>query len=104
MPCAAIMAVFVGFAVFLIPVYFGYVRHRPPAVFIPESVAAENLSPDQRWQATPQSRLAYLLDLRAKQEKQLGSYAWLDQKTGVVQLPIDRAMDLVVQQYGSRQP
>jgi hypothetical protein len=37
----------------------------------------------------------------AKQQKQAASYAWVDRKAGVVQLPIDRAMELVVQQYGA---
>ena len=40
--------------------------------------------------------------LRAKQEKQLASYAWVDQKSGVVQLPIDRAMALTAQGYGAQ--
>jgi hypothetical protein len=32
-----------------------------------------------------------------KQNKVLGSYDWVDQKNGVVRIPIDRAMDLVAQ-------
>ena len=100
----AILAVLAGFALFLLPLYWLYVRHRPARLFIPESVAAEKLSADQAWQATPESRLAYLRDLRQRQEKQLASYAWVDRKAGVVQLPIDRAMELVIAQYGSKQP
>jgi hypothetical protein len=101
---ATIVVVFIGFALFLIPVDLIYVRHRPPPLFIPESAPAEHLSSDQAWQATPQSRLAYLHELRAGQEKQLIHYGWGDQKNGVVQLPIDLAMDLVVKQYGGSQP
>jgi hypothetical protein len=101
---ATVAVVLLGFALFLLPLYLIYVRHRPGRLFIPESAAAEKLSADQAWQATPGSRLAYLDDLRARQEKQLGSYAWIDRKAGVVQLPIDRAMELVVRQYGNKQP
>ncbi|MGA3091825.1 MAG: hypothetical protein ABSD75_24720 [Terriglobales bacterium] len=32
------------------------------------------------------------------QENQLNSYGWVDQKAGVVHIPIDRAMELIVQQ------
>lgn len=101
---AAIGVILLGFALFLAPAYWVYVKHRPARLFIPESAPAEKLSSDQAWQATADSRLAYLRDLRERQEKQLGSYAWVDQKAGVVQLPIDQAMKLVAQQYGSQQP
>ena len=32
-----------------------------------------------------------------QRERGLGSYDWVDQKNGVVRIPIDRAMDLVAQ-------
>lgn len=35
-------------------------------------------------------------EYREKQEQLLKSYGWVDQKAGVVRLPIDRAMDLVM--------
>ncbi len=93
-----------GLGLFLLPIYWIYVKQRPGRLFIPESAPAEKLAADQAWQATAEARRDYLLDLRGRQEKQLSSYAWVDRKAGVVQLPIDRAMDLVVQQYGKKQP
>lgn len=36
-------------------------------------------------------------DLRLKEEKTLYSYGWVDEKAGTVHIPIDRAMDLLVQ-------
>ncbi len=36
-------------------------------------------------------------DLLSKQDAQLNSYGWIDQKTGVVHIPIDRAIDLLLQ-------
>ncbi len=89
-----ILAIFGCFALFLILVKLAYTPH-PPA-YIPEDEVAEKLTQDQQWNATPEARRAYLSDLRARQEKQATSYGWVDQKTGIVQLPIDRAMELVV--------
>lgn len=101
---AALFAAAVGFALFLVPLYYGYVRHRPTVWYIPESGPAERLDPADAWQATPAGRLAYLEDLRASQEKQLQSYAWVDRQRGIVQIPIDEAMRIVVREYGPKQP
>jgi hypothetical protein len=38
-----------------------------------------------------------LLRFRAEQEKALGSYAWENRAAGAVRVPIDRAMELLVQ-------
>lgn len=99
---AAIIAIFIGFGLFLILVKLAYVPH-PPA-YIPETEVPDKLAADQQWQATPRARLAYLHELRSEHEKQLQSYGWVDRKAGVVQIPIDRAMDLVVQKYGQSKP
>jgi len=95
-----ILAILGCFALFFILVWLAYVP-RPPA-YIPETEVAEKLSDDQQWQATPQSREAYLVELRAQHEKQATSYGWVDQKAGIVQLPVDRAMELIVDQYGAK--
>ncbi len=34
---------------------------------------------------------------RLEEEQKLHSYGWVDQKTGVVRIPIDRAMELIAQ-------
>ncbi|MBZ5670102.1 MAG: hypothetical protein LAO04_10270 [Acidobacteriia bacterium] len=34
---------------------------------------------------------------RVKEEQRLNSYGWVDEKTGVVRIPIERAMELMVQ-------
>jgi len=94
----AIVAILACFALFLVPVRILYLRHLPPA---PQNESPEQLSKDLQWKATPESRREYLAELLAKQQKQAGAYAWVDRKAGVVQLPIDRAMELVVQQYGA---
>jgi hypothetical protein len=41
-----------------------------------------------------------LVDYRREQADLLGSYEWVDQENGVVQLPIERAMELVAEEEG----
>lgn len=36
--------------------------------------------------------------LRSQQQEQLNTYRWIDQKTGVVGIPIDRAMEIIVRE------
>jgi len=38
-----------------------------------------------------------LNDIRTNEEKELNSYGWVDERAGTVHIPIERAMDLVVQ-------
>ena len=41
-------------------------------------------------------RLKTLQDLRMEDEKKLNHYAWADEKKGIVQIPIDRAEEIVM--------
>ncbi|MBI5689458.1 MAG: hypothetical protein HZC55_05120 [Verrucomicrobia bacterium] len=88
----------VVFAAFLVVVRYLYT----PAAEAPYNAAAENLPKDMEWRATAELRRKALAELRAKETKQAASYAWIDQKAGVVQLPLDRAMDLTVQHYQAK--
>ncbi|HEY3898125.1 MAG TPA: hypothetical protein VGM54_05900 [Chthoniobacter sp.] len=49
--------------------------------------------PEPRLQVAPQVDLA---TLRAHEDEELKTYGWVDRKVGVVRIPIDRAMDLLV--------
>jgi len=49
--------------------------------------------PAPRLQVAPEVDLA---TLRAREDAELNSYGWLDRKAGIVRLPIERAMDLLV--------
>jgi len=51
---------------------------------------------------TPDERKALLLDHRAKEHEALTTYGWIDQKAGVVRLPIDRAIELTVQEHAKK--
>jgi hypothetical protein len=53
---------------------------------------APKLPPEPRLQATPKQ---YIKDLKAAEESQITSYGWVDQKNGIVRIPIDVAIDAV---------
>jgi len=75
-------------------VFHYFVTHQslgPPASPF-ENVRA--LPPRPVLQVTPARDLHQYLD---RQKAVLNSYGWVDQKAGVVRIPIDRAMDLLLQ-------
>jgi hypothetical protein len=94
---AAVAAVFVLLSLFWVLAVLVYVPRRPPA---PQNEAPEKLPKELAWKATPAARRAHLADLRQKEAAEAGSYGWLDQKAGVVRLPISRAMELVAAEHG----
>ncbi|HEY1764580.1 MAG TPA: hypothetical protein VGF85_06630 [Opitutaceae bacterium] len=94
----AVIAIFVLLSPFWWVADKAYLHHRPPA---PQNQAPENLPKDLAWRATPADRRAYLADLREKHARQADSYGWIDKKAGVVQLPIERAMELIVKENAS---
>lgn len=77
-------------------------RYYEPSAVAPQNASAENLPKDLAWKATPATRKQALVELREKQAKQAVTYGWVDQKAGVIQLPIDRAMQLTAEQYGQK--
>jgi hypothetical protein len=90
-------------AIFILLSLFGVLAEKvylPGRAAAPQNETPDNLPKDMAWKATPASRRAYLADLRKKQAEQGADYGWVDQKAGVVQLPIARAMVLIVQENG----
>ena len=53
---------------------------------------------------TAQVRLKNLADLNAENQKILAQYRWIDKNKGVIGIPIDRAMDLVLVQLQANKP
>jgi hypothetical protein len=94
-----VLAILGCFALFMLVVYYGYARGEQPAAY---AVAPEKLPEDQAWKATHASKVATLVELRASEHKKAFAYTWIDQKAGVVQLPLSRAMELIVQENGAR--
>jgi len=104
---------FLALAVFLVVIYaiaFGIYRlldsynHANQATMSPMVVSeADTRTPtDKDTKAFPEPRLEKseperVLELVTIEDRQLATYNWLDKDKGVVQIPIDRAIDLIVQ-------
>jgi hypothetical protein len=72
--------------------YFGATQSLgPPASPFAE---ARTLPPQPRLQVEPRVDLDHL---RAHEDAMLHSYGWVDKNAGVVHIPIERAMDLVME-------
>jgi hypothetical protein len=91
----AVAAIFVLLSAFGLLTTRALLRHPSPA---PQNETADHLAKDLAWRATPAARRAALAELRRQQAEQAASYGWVDRKAGVVQLPIERAMELIVQE------
>jgi hypothetical protein len=85
----SVLAVFTLFALFLAVVYYVYVPRRT-GTFAGDGVRSSD------------DRKKTLLELQQKGQSQATTYGWVDQGKGVVQLPLDRAMELTVQQYAAK--
>jgi hypothetical protein len=51
-----------------------------------------------------QERLKILADLNAENQKILTQYRWIDKSKGIIGIPIDRAMDLVLADLKANKP
>ncbi len=72
--------------------------HLPSAPFPPvdlQNAPIPTLPPEPRLEAEPGQQLQ---QLRASEDKALHTYGWVDQKAGIVHIPIERAMDILAQQ------
>jgi len=76
-------AVIGGFLIFVLIVVIAYLPNKPAP--LPEGTK------------TPEERAAILRELRAKETAAATSYGWVDQTKGVVRIPIERAMQLTLE-------
>jgi hypothetical protein len=51
---------------------------------------------------TPADRAALLAEHKASEHTAATTYGWVDQQAGVVRLPLDRAMELTVQEHAKK--
>ena len=72
-------------------------RESPPANPLAAS-AGRLLPPEPRLQTHP---IRDLHDLRARESATLSSYGWVDRQSGVVRIPIERAMDLLAERQAA---
>jgi hypothetical protein len=74
---------------------FGYYSSQPPSGEPPTALEMEPQSLPQ-----PRLQLHEHMDLERKRQAEdviLASYGWVDRKSGVVRIPIERAMELVAE-------
>ncbi|MFI5335233.1 MAG: hypothetical protein ACHQ5A_00480 [Opitutales bacterium] len=75
--------------------------HPAPAVAPRGNATPEDFSEDVRWKMTPEGRARRLADLRGHEYGEATTYAWIDRPAGIVRLPIDRAVELIVREYSA---
>ena len=51
---------------------------------------------------TPDDRKKLLAEHRTKEQAEAASYAWIDQKAGIVRLPVDRAIELTARDLAKK--
>jgi hypothetical protein len=78
-----------GFFLFLGVVVFYWFDRSPPTV--------------ARGGNTPEERVQLLRETRVREDAELKQYGWVDREAGIVRLPIDRAMDLVLEEINQGQ-
>ena len=75
-------------------VFHFFVQHTPMGPPASPFEDTRAMPPDVRLQTEAPGDLK---QYRANQEKILAGYGWVDSKTGVVRIPVERAMDLLLQ-------
>lgn len=103
MPSAAFpqrTPVFTAVVVIVAALAFSWVVHRyyhPSVPVAPRGNAnPADFAADVRWKMTPEGRAQRLTELRAREQAESTTYGWVDQKAGIVRLPLDRAVELTV--------
>ncbi|HEV2617420.1 MAG TPA: hypothetical protein VGU63_12515 [Candidatus Acidoferrales bacterium] len=85
--------------------FFSYAKAPTIAPSAAPFVTERVLPPEPRLQPDPEVDLAVYLD---QQKHELSTYGWVDRENGVVRIPIDRAMQLLLKQglpvHSSGQP
>jgi hypothetical protein len=91
----AAVALLVHFVVWLMFLFFDAGAARTVQARYPLAVTqAPRVPPEPRLQTNPRGDLR---DLRAGEDDLLTSYSWVDRNAGIVRIPIDDAMRLVVE-------
>lgn len=73
-----------------------------PARKLAEPVDLNSVDESDRWKYDNTQRRQKYVELRDRQAATATAYAWADKEARVVQLPITRAMELVVQEHGAK--
>jgi len=93
---ASVLATFIAivgcFLIMSLIVWLAYLPNRGGVV----SVDMSQVSEDQQWKFSAEGRKERLAQLRANETELLNNYSWVDQSAGVVRVPVERAIELVV--------
>jgi hypothetical protein len=87
---SAFIVIAVGVCLWLVALFGGSAR--------PLARAEHNPMPQPHLQPHP---LADRQRYEAQERAKLSGYAWVDRSSGIVRIPIDRAMQILAQQHGS---
>jgi len=89
------VAIVIHVLVWLLFMYFNAREAaQPPAEYPLATEQKRRLPPEPRLQTNPREDLR---ELRAGEDELLTTYGWVDRNVGVVRIPIDEAMKLVIQ-------
>ncbi len=103
------LAVFIVISIFILKGFFAYLNYREKAIEQPVNPLVKHVPEDTRHVAPGYPQTAFpnprletdergqLGSLLLNQDNILYSYGWVDERAGIVRIPIDRAMDLLVQ-------
>jgi hypothetical protein len=88
------LSVVLGIAVVIasLIVHFKTVQHARQDTPIPRLAREREAMPEPRLQVDAPNELR---QLRAAEESALNSYGWVDKDTGIVKIPVDRAMEIL---------
>ena len=91
----AMAAILAAVFLFLIWLFKHYEKTENPGSFVEAPFAAsEPVPPPPRVQADPAADMQSYLQ---SQQNLLNTYGWIDRQSGVVRMPIDRAMELLLE-------
>jgi hypothetical protein len=80
--------------VYLCFLYFAHSRAVSSPQPLPIEVHGNPMPPEPRLQASPREDLKAM---RAREDWTLSHYSWIDKPKGIVEIPIDRAIQIVAQ-------
>lgn len=98
-PLGIIVGVLVGvwITISLVYFYFSYLAHQRALTSpqpLPIEVHGNPMPPEPRLQASPHEDLKAM---RTREDWTLTHYSWVDKRKGIVEIPIDRAIQIVAQ-------
>ena len=77
-----------GFAIFALIVFIAYLPKKPDP--LPDGAR------------TPEQRKSALAELRAKEKAAVTTYGWVDQKDGIVRIPVEEAVKITIKEINAK--